>query len=85
MQKLTPDLVAQFEGVGAQPRPDVTKRRICRQDRIYAPHTLSDERSLAVTWLNRGTLQQKQKAPKRLAKAKRDPPPTRRRAREPGG
>jgi hypothetical protein len=39
MQKLTPDLVAQFEGVGAQPRPDVTKRRICRQDRIYAPHT----------------------------------------------
>jgi hypothetical protein len=33
---------------------------------------LSDERSLAVMWLNRGTLQQKQKAPKRLAKAKRD-------------
>jgi hypothetical protein len=33
---------------------------------------LSDERSLAVTWLNRGTLQQKQKAPKRLAKARRD-------------
>jgi hypothetical protein len=46
---------------------------------------LTDERSLAVTWLNRGTLQQKQTAPKRLAKAKRDPPPTRRRAREPGG
>jgi hypothetical protein len=33
---------------------------------------LTDGRSLAVTWLNRGTLQQKQTAPKRLAKAKRD-------------
>jgi hypothetical protein len=32
----------------------------------------TNERSLVVTWLNRGTLQQKQTAPKRLAKAKRD-------------
>jgi hypothetical protein len=39
---------------------------------VDVDRALSDERSLAVTWLNRGTLQQKQKAPKRLAKAKRD-------------
>jgi len=38
---------------------------------------------LAVTWLNRETLQQKQKAAKLLAKAK-DDRRTRRRAREPG-
>jgi len=39
---------------------------------VDVDRALSDERSLAVTWLNRGTLQQKQTAPKRLAKAKRD-------------
>jgi hypothetical protein len=33
---------------------------------------LTDERSLAVTWLNRGTLRQKQTVPKPFAKAKRD-------------
>ena len=39
---------------------------------VDVDRALSDERSLAVTWLNRWTLQQKQEAPKRLAKAKRD-------------
>jgi hypothetical protein len=39
---------------------------------VDVDRALTDERSLAVTWLNRGTLQQKQKVPKRLAKAKRD-------------
>jgi hypothetical protein len=39
---------------------------------VNVDRALTDERSLAVTWLNRGTRQQKQKAPKRLDKAKRD-------------
>jgi hypothetical protein len=39
---------------------------------VDVDRALSDERSLAVMWLKRGTLQRKQKASKRLAKAKRD-------------
>jgi hypothetical protein len=39
---------------------------------VDVDRALTDERSLAVMWLNRGTRQQKQKAPKRLAKAKCD-------------
>src|SRR5690606_25960616 len=39
---------------------------------VDVDRALSDERSLAVMSLNRGTLQQKQQAPKRLAEAKRD-------------
>jgi cobalamin biosynthesis Mg chelatase CobN len=37
---------------------------------VGVDRALTDERSLAVMWLNRGTPQQKQKARKRLAKAK---------------
>jgi hypothetical protein len=51
---------------------------------VDVDRALTDERSLAVTWLKRGTLQQKQKAPKRLAQSQARPPPTRRRASEPG-
>jgi hypothetical protein len=39
---------------------------------VDVDRALSDECSLAVTWLNRGTPQQKQKAHQRLAKAKGD-------------
>jgi hypothetical protein len=39
---------------------------------VDVDRALTDERSLAVTWLNRGTPQQKQKAHQPLAKAKRD-------------
>jgi hypothetical protein len=51
---------------------------------VDVDRALSDERSLAVMWLKRGTLQQKQKAPKRLAKAKARPPPTRRGSKRTG-
>jgi hypothetical protein len=39
---------------------------------VDVDRALTDERSLAITWLNRGMLRQKQKVPKPLAKAKRD-------------
>jgi hypothetical protein len=51
---------------------------------VDVDRALTDERSLAVMWLNRGARQQKQKAPKRLAKAKRDRRPTRRRSKRTG-
>jgi TfoX/Sxy family transcriptional regulator of competence genes len=72
------------------------RHRICAEARLAVrartagltavdvDRALTDDRLLAVMWLNRGTRQQKQKAPKRLAKAKRDRRPTRRRSKRTG-